>query len=331
MKIGATATPVGKDPEDLFGIFKFVSPALFPSLSKFGAKYIKYAGYGNIAGIMNKEHLIKQYSPHMIVKTKEEISSQLPDLVVMQRHCTMTPDQQEMNERIMNELSSLKDKEKALKALCRSKADVENNEELKKIDAMILAMQTFAQELCDNPILLQNSDSEMSKQYVTDDLSSPKLNMLLELVEEIVNSGEKVCIFSKYSNNQKIIADAIHKEIDKKMGIAFVDGTMSSKTRSNEVYAKFRDNDNYKVLLMSDAGAEGFNLSKCKYLIEFDLADSYLIQTQRHGRIERNDSIHDTVFVYQLIAYDSWDEIAQKIIEKKENYDSELIKVLAKN
>jgi superfamily II DNA or RNA helicase len=115
------------------------------------------------------------------------------------------------------------------------------------------------------------------------------------------------------------------------MGIAFVDGTMSSKTRSNEVYAKFRDNDNYKVLLMSDAGAEGFNLSKCKYLIEFDLADSYLIQTQRHGRIERNDSIHDTVFVYQLIAYDSWDEIAQKIIEKKENYDSELIKVLAKN
>jgi ERCC4-related helicase len=80
---------------------------------------------------------------------------------------------------------------------------------------------------------------------------------------------------------------------------------------------------------MSDAGAEGLNLSLCKYIIEFDLAESYAIQTQRHGRIERSDSVHDTDFVYQLIANDSWDQIQQKIVEKKEGYDTELIKSLA--
>jgi hypothetical protein len=55
-------------------------------------------------------------------------------------------------------------------------------------------------------------------------------------------------------------------------------------------------------------------------------ADSYLIQTQRHGRIERASSNHDTVFVYQLIATNSYDEIALKIVNKKEGYHSRIIR-----
>ena len=101
---------------------------------------------------------------------------------------------------------------------------------------------------------------------------------------------------------------------------------MSSEARYEEVYTKFRDNENCKVLLMSDAGAEGISISWCKYLIEMEPADSYLIQTQRRGRIERADSIHDTVYVYQLIAEGSYDEIGLKIIEKKEKYDNTIIK-----
>ena len=76
--------------------------------------------------------------------------------------------------------------------------------------------------------------------------------------------------------------------------------------------------------------AEGANLSKCKYLIEYDLANSHAIQTQRHGRLERADSTHSTVYAYQLIVENSWDTIQQRIVEKKENYDLELIKSLAK-
>lgn len=72
------------------------------------------------------------------------------------------------------------------------------------------------------------------------------------------------------------------------------------------------------------------NLSKCKYLIEYDLANSYAIQTQRWGRLERADSIHSTVYVYQLIMKDSWDEVQLKIVSKKEKYDNDIIKDLCK-
>jgi SNF2 family DNA or RNA helicase len=329
MKIGATATPVGKNPEDIFGIFKFVCPTLFPSFSNFARLYIKYAGFGKVAGVKNKEHLLEKYAPHTIVKTKEEISSQLPDLVVIQRYCEMTSDQIDANQRIMIDLDELKNQEKAIRVHCKSETEARNNTELMKVEAMILALQTFAQEVADAPQMLLNSQSEMSKSYAISDNSSPKLDLMAELVEEVINSEEKVCIFSKYERMQPILTKRI-LEIDKSIKIAYVNGSIKDKTRYSEVYDKFRDNPEYKVLLMTDAGAEGLNLSKCKYVIEYDLADSYGIQTQRHGRVERSDSVHDTVFVYQLIANESWDEIQAKIIEKKESYDAELIKSLAK-
>lgn len=330
MKIGATATPVGKNPEDLFGIFSFVCPSIFPAWKTFSSTYIKYAGFGRVSGTKNKENLVGKYAPHTIVKTKEEVSSQLPSLLVIPRHCDMTADQQEANQRIMSELEDLKMQSDAIRARCKTEIEVRTNPELMKLDGMILAMQTFAQEIADAPEMLLLSESEMAKKYACASNDSPKLDLLIQLVEEIIASDEKVCIFSKFSTVQSIITDRIHKEISKDIKIAYVNGGLSGTQRYREVYDRFRDDEDYKVLIMTDAGAEGLNLSKCKYLIEFDLAESYGIQTQRHGRVERSDSVHDTVFVYQLIADDSWDEIQKKIIEKKEGYDAELIKVLAR-
>ena len=66
-------------------------------------------------------------------------------------------------------------------------------------------------------------------------------------------------------------------------------------------------------------------MSKCAYLIEYEPAESYSKQTQRRGRLERADSIHQNVFVYQLVAMGSYDEIQLKVVTKKERYDSEII------
>lgn len=322
-KIGATATPVGKNPEDLFGIFKFIKPNLFSSWSHFSRLYIRYAGYGKIIGFKNLDKLRKVISPHIIVKTKEEISKQLPNLVLIQRHCDFEPKQLEAHNSIMEELDRLKEEELKLRSTLKNK-EAEENPELARIEAMILAHQTFAQQLANSEELLELSESDMAKKYITGSKSS-KLELLTELVEEIIDSGEKVAIFSRFKKMQDIITKHFKKHFPG-IKIAYVHGELSDKERYEEVYNKFGKKDEYKVLLLTDAGAEGLNLSNCKYLIEYDLAESYAIHTQRVGRIERADSVHDTVFAYQLICNDSWDEIQQKIIDKKEGYDAELIK-----
>lgn len=326
MTIGATATPVQNNPLDIYGLFKFIQPELFPKKTNFSSLYLKYGGYGRVIGAKNTKQLHGKIKPYMIIKKKEEVAKQLPQLVVNQLYCEFEPEQLEMSNKLLDELAEMKRKLEALDKTL-SPAEALHNEERIKLDAGIMARQAFAQELANSELLLSESESEMAKQYITGCKENHKLDLLMNLVEEIIESGEKVCIFSKFRRMQDVITNRVREmKSIKDVGIAYVNGGISGQDRYNEVYNKFKNMNNYKILLCSDSGAEGLNLNACKYLIEYEAADSYAIQTQRHGRLERADSIHDTVFVYQLIVKDSYDEIGQKIINKKRKYDSEIVK-----
>jgi len=329
MKAGATATPIQRDPRDIYGIFKFINPIVFPKKDDFERIFLKWAGRRRVVGGKNEKLLNQKISPYMIVKSKEEVSKQLPSIVVMQRYCDLEPAQIEMTERLMEEIEEFKKKEENLSAGMTDMQAV-HDPEILKLQANILARQTFAQELAVSEELLKLSQSQMAKNYITGS-NDNKMDVLIDLLEEILESGEKACVFSRFAKMQEIITARIMKEakrfdsVFKGIKIAYVNGTLDDKRRHVEVYEKFRDTDEYKLLLMSDAGAEGVNLSKCKYVIEMEPAESFAIQTQRLGRVERADSVHDTVFAYQLIANDSWDEVAVRIVAKKEKYDSNLI------
>lgn len=328
VKIGATATPVTKDPRDLFGIYKFIKEDLLGPYNKFERNHVKYAGWGRVNGFKNMDQLRDKISENIFVKTKKEVSSQLPKLTVLPERIDLTAEHEERFNEILEELDVLNNQDMEIRRRCKSPQEALLNEELQQIQAKIMALQTFAQELSDSNELLLDSESEMSKRYALKTNKNPKLEMCMELVQQIIESGEKVIIFSKFERMQGILTKAI-KSIDKNIEIAYVNGSLSSEQRYHEVYEKFKENDNCKVLLCSDAGAEGLNAGFCKYLIEYELATSYAIQTQRHGRLERADSKFNSVIVYQLIANNSWDQIQEKIVDKKEGFDNDIIKSLA--
>lgn len=326
MKIGATATPITSNPANVFGIFNFLDKDLFETYTKFSKQYLKFIGRNRPPIPKNTEQLREQIAPYILVKTKEEVASQLPKTIINQRFIQMTNKMAEMNDQIMFELDTESKKSDALEQRIPAH-ELDNNEEFQQCKAKIMALQTFAQELVDSPRLLIESESNMSKQYYIDE-ESPKLEVCMELIDEIINSGEKVCIFTKFERMQSILEEEINKKF-KKVKVAKINGTMDAAARYIEAYDKFRDTDEYKVLLGTDSMAEGINLSKCKYLIEYDIANSYAIQTQRWGRLERADSVHDNVFVYQLIVEESWDQIQCKVVSKKQGYDTDIIKSLA--
>ncbi len=328
-KIGATATAISNNPENIFGLYSFVAPELFPSYSQFAKNYIKYAGYGRVIGVKNAMTLANRYKNNIVVVTKEEISKQLPSLTVIQQYCELTEEQNAMIHQILDELKEAKDKEYNLSKNTTNHESLENNPEYMSIKAQIMMLQTFAQELSDDPRLLLASDSKYAMKYSLHHNQSPKTELALDLVLQILESGEKVIIISRYVRMLELLEQDIIKKFGPNIKIAKVDGSMSDKDRYDNIYTKFRDDPTYNILLMSDAGSTGTNASTAQYIIEFDLAESYATQTQRHGRIERADSTHKNVFVYQLIAKDSYDEIQQAIVNKKEAYDSDLIKIFA--
>lgn len=326
--IGATATPVQKNPMDVFGIFKFINPSVFPRKGVFGERYVKWVTFGQYirkpVGAKNEDELNRKLSPWMIVKTKQEISSQLPSLVVLQHTCKFTDKQQKMSDKLFDMIKSTREQEKAVMAKLAA-AGAKTSKELKKLEMDVLMYQSFAQELANDELLLSMSDSKEAISYVTGDKST-KTEMLVDLVKEIIESGEKVAIFSRFKRYQNILISRFKKEKElADIKVAIVNGNLSDKQRYVEIYDKFEHGD-HKILLLTDSGAEGLNLSSCGYLIELDLALSYAVQTQRHGRIERADSTHKTVYVYQLLTEDSYDDVQKKIVDKKEAFDATIIK-----
>ena len=329
IKIGFTATPITRDPTNLFTIFNMIDPDLFKTYGKFSNNYIKYVSYGIVGGVKNLDHLKNKIAPYCFIKTNKDIGNQLPDLVVNEIHCEMTKEMQKTNVKIFEKLEELKSKAKKIENKEDDKT-LDSNEEYQKIKAQILAHQTFAQELIDDPRLLDMSDSTLLKNYICKDKESPKLNVLLETVENILNTNAKVCIFTKFERMQSILKEEIENRFNTKCAI--VNGSMSSEERFKQAYDLFQEDENYNILIATNAMTEGISLSKCNYLIEYDLADSYAMQTQRHGRVRRANSVNSISYIYQLIVDDenenSWDQIAQKIINKKKNYDNDLIQEL---
>lgn len=326
-KFGMTATPITNNPENVFGIFNFLDKDLFKTHGKFATNYIIYKGYGRVAGTKNTEHLKSQIAPYIFMKTEEEISDQLPELIVTPIYCTMSNKTKKINDEIMRDLKIAQDAVKAIEEKITNPRLLETNAEYKQWTAKVMAYQTFAQELADDPRLLGMSESNMANQYNIDGLDSPKLAVLEELITNILDADETVCIFTKYERMQRLLINELQARF-KDIKIAHINGSMTPEERYEQAYTLFQDDPEYKILIVTEAGNAGISLSKCKNLIEYDLADSYANQIQRHGRVKRADSVSRVSNIYQIILDESYDNIAQRIINKKKNYDADIIKSL---
>jgi len=84
-------------------------------------------------------------------------------------------------------------------------------------------------------------------------------------------------------------------------------GKIDDDTRDSNVQ-KFWLDDDVKVFVSNDAGAEGLNLQCASYVINYDQPDNPGIKVQRFGRVRRIGSVHKTVTMYDLITTDSMDQ-----------------------
>ena len=90
------------------------------------------------------------------------------------------------------------------------------------------AYQTYAQELADDIRLLQ-TDSAFTKDFDIYDTTNPKLEALINIIEPIIESDNKVCIFTRYERMQHIIVETIKNTFNIKC--AYVNGSMSSEEK----------------------------------------------------------------------------------------------------
>lgn len=145
----------------------------------------------------------------------------------------------------------------------------------------------------------------------------PKLEELREILLER-HPTSQVAIYTKWNQTLMPYLEAFLKE----WGVSYVryHGTDRQKQRAQDAF----QNGEVRVFLSSDSGSDSIDLDAGNVVIDYNLPWTWTKIVQRHNRVHRPTSNHDTVYYYSLILVDSVEERTQQIISRKQGYHNEL-------
>ena len=156
------------------------------------------------------------------------------------------------------------------------------------------------------------------------ELQSPKATATIDMIEEIVSSGEKAVIFSQY------IEEGISKlaKILDGYGIVTLTGKMSDIQRQISIES-FRKDPNVFVLLASiKAGGVGITLTEASYVIHFDHWWNPAIMNQAEDRVHRAGQ-KKPVTIYEFWMEDTIEERIYKLLDQRKALAGHVIDSLA--
>lgn len=317
-----TGTPVMSKPEDIFGIIQIADPDYFGPWKEFSKEYLVYAmtnfGY-NVIGAKNLDKLREKVQNILIRRTEYEVSVQLPEVNIIKKMCSMDYVQEKLlsdialkQQEILDNMNKCKDKN----------GKVFNPKLFNALDAQSKALIAARQAASTDPRTFLLSPSKMFKEGFGAVIpksykGSDKSESIVDLVEDIVDSGNKVILFSKFRTTIVLLANDIQSKL--KQNVLLYTGSEDGEIRDNNIDL-FNNSSDYNILLGTDALAEGVNLQVAKYVINIDQPDTYAIKTQRIGRVRRVSSKFNNVIVYDMITEDGA-SVRSKDVERLENIE----------
>lgn len=238
------------------------------------------------------EHLRRKVQHFMLRRTKAEVLQELPPKIEQLSQCHLSGEQNILYQQILakvrgNVFAAVKQKGFA------------------SAQIHILASLTKLRQACNHPALL-TKDKNFRK------YQSAKLDMSLELVDEVVSSKRKVLIFSQFTQMLDIVAAALQ---DKTIPYVYLSGKTQKRQRLIDA---FTSDSAIPVFLISlKAGGTGLNLTAADTVIIFDPWWNPSVENQAIDRTHRIGQTK-TVNVYRLLTVGTIEEKIQGLKQKKQ-------------
>ena len=139
--------------------------------------------------------------------------------------------------------------------------------------------------------------------------------MLISILENIIESDEKVLIFTQYVQMGDILKDLIEEYFN--CEVLFLSGSLSPKKR-DILINKFQNNPQNQVFILSlKAGGTGLNLTAAQNVIHYDLWWNPAVENQATDRAYRIGQ-KKNVMVYRFITNGTFEERINDMIQQKQ-------------
>ena len=320
VRISLSGTPVENKLQDLHSQFEYILPGyLSNSRVEFQKNFAAQITRGvrrtvrskaaeampDVGALVSQERLRRLVAPFLMRRLKGEVAKDLPDKVEQDQECELGEQQKRIYVAIQEQC-------------LRETLQADRFQRHAKVLTMLHALR----EVCGHPSLVSEKRLPASMVEVVQHTKQPpadsgKVERLMELLDGIVQGGEKVLIFSNYLNTiamlQKVIQQRFNKEVLK------IVGEMGIPAREATVEKFQNDADgSYPVMLLSlKAGGEGLTLTAATHVIHFDRQYNPAKEAQATDRAHRIGQ-KKTVFVHKLICKDTFEEKLNAIMQEKQ-------------
>lgn len=281
-KIALTGTLIVNKPLDAFTALKWVGVEK-ATLTNFKNQYCVYGGFGGheIVGYKNIDILKEEISQYSLRRLKSELKD-LPPKTVISEVLEMNDSHRKFYDNIVD----------GVKEECDKIVLQPNN---------ILSLTTRLRQATTAPSVL-----------TTNPIPCTKYERAIELVEDIIQNGDKVVIMSTFKDPLMILYNLL-KEYHPLLGTGDVDDDQFAKN-----VKLFQEDPKYKIFLgTTSKSGTGITLNSAAYMICLDTPFTYALQQQVEDRIHRVNNT-EPVFVYRLICKGTIDERIQSILATKE-------------
>ena len=309
MKIAMSGTPVENRLMEFWTIMDFTNRGFFPSASEFREKFETPIQKNN--DTKAAETFRKITAPFMLrrLKTDKSIIADLPDKIIQDEYAELTKSQAAIYKRTLDRFLAQLEEEQRLSELTH------DSHALFKRKGIILQMILALKQICNHPsTFLKGAENSGSAEESAPELSSGKMQMLMDLLTSIQEQGEKTLIFTQFTE----MGELLKRSIVENLGITthFYHGGCT-QTQRTEMVRDFQENPACKVLILSlKAGGTGLNLTAASQVIHYDLWWNPAIEAQATDRAFRIGQTRN-VQVHRFITKGTFEEKINALLESK--------------
>jgi len=287
-RLALSGTPIENHLGELWSIFDFLMPGFLDNLSFFREWYQN--PIEKERNMTRREILNRKTAPFILRRTKEEVVLELPGKTEIVKRAVLGKKQAVLYENIRVTM------EKRVRETIQSKG-------LSKSHITILDALLKLRQVCCHPGLLKLDAAKKVKE-------SAKLDLFMELIDELQSEGRKVLVFSQFTSMLTIIEEVLKK---KKYRYSKLTGATRKR---EEAIRKFTEGEADIFLISLKAGGVGLNLVAADTVIHYDPWWNPAVENQATDRAYRIGQ-EKAVFVYKLIVEHSIEEQILKLQEKK--------------
>ncbi|MEI6829350.1 MAG: SNF2-related protein [Synechococcaceae cyanobacterium ELA445] len=301
-RIALTGTPVENRVSELWALMDFLNPKVLGEEEFFRQRYrLPIERYGDSASLRD---LKARVGPFILrrLKTDRSIIDDLPEKVELTEWVGLSGEQEKLYRKTVDD---------TLDAIARAPLGQKHGQ--------VLGLLTKLKQICNHPALALKEGS-VGEGFGA---RSAKLQRLEEIVEEVIEAGDRALLFTQFAEWGHLLQAHLQKRF--RQEVPFLYGSSSKGERQAMVDRFQEDPRGPQLFLLSlKAGGVGLNLTRASHVFHVDRWWNPAVENQATDRAYRIGQ-ENRVLVHKFVTSGSVEEKIDRMIREKAKLAEDIV------